>query len=78
MTKKRENLLNRFMNKILVQKDLKASPVVLDFLSYEDSQAFTKQLKQSFDSAPKLRYVHEFPSVSGNHKVNITKKIEMM
>lgn len=47
MIKKRENLLNRFMNKIMIQKDLRASPVVLDFVSYEDSKAFTKQLKQS-------------------------------
>jgi len=75
--RKRECLLNRFMNKLLIQKDLKACPTVLDFLSYEDSKAFSKQLKQSLDSAPKLRYIHEYPTVTGIHKITINKKTEM-
>jgi hypothetical protein len=33
--RKRESLLNRFMNKLMIQEELKASPIVLDFLSYE-------------------------------------------
>lgn len=78
MIKRRENLLNRFMNKLMIQKDLRACPAVLDFVSYEDSKAFTKQLKQSCDSVPKLRYVHEWPSVTGTHKVNMNKKAELL
>ena len=76
-TRKRESLLNRFVNKLMIQEDLKACPVVLDFLSYEDSKAFTKQLKQSHDSAPKLRYIHEYASASGYSKFNMSKKIEV-
>jgi hypothetical protein len=31
--RKRESLLNRFMNKLLVQEDLKACPIVFEFLT---------------------------------------------
>ncbi|CAI2360426.1 unnamed protein product [Moneuplotes crassus] len=78
MIKKREHLLNRFMNKLMIQKDLRACPAVLDFVSYEDSKAFTKQLKQSLESAPKLKFVSEFPTSTGIHKVHITKQVEML
>jgi hypothetical protein len=37
--RKRESLLNRFMNKLLIQEELKASPILVDFLSFEGNDS---------------------------------------
>ena len=46
---KRKRLLKRFMNKVIQNPILRASPVLMDFLSYDDPKKFTKALKASIE-----------------------------
>jgi hypothetical protein len=42
-----------------------------------DPNQYSKNLKKELDNCPKLRYIQQYPTLTGEHKINITKKAEL-
>jgi len=75
--RKRESLLNRFMNKLLMQDEIKACPVLIDWLKVPNYKEVGKKLRKDCEEHPKYQFVHQYPTLSGEHKINVSKKAEI-
>ncbi len=69
---KRKRNLQRFLNKVLHSSILRASPMVYDFLTFDNAKDFTKTLKTAFDKDPAPKNTREFVSLDG--KFNVSKE----